>query len=511
VNDLPTISDIPDTTINEDTSAGPLAFTVGDVETSAANLTLSGSSSNTTLVPNGNISFGGSGANRTVTVTPVPNGNGTATITITVTDADGGSASDSLVLTVTPVPDPIGDIRVTAGINTNGGALPRVANHLEITQDDTVSFEAVPAPGAQFEELEPVWHVTGMADSVGPTVSVTFGTFRPQGATTVEACTPSTGTCKTVTIDIVPYVTGIQNMRYSSNPPSLRVGFYGTIFAFDLVPSAGATPADLDAFIASQDLHVRENVTWPANPWGFNPGVITEEANDFVAGATVRDHLFSAHVVMPLATVWPAGVPATLSSPQDWLWWSMADDSLRRGVYNNDGIPGVSGTWQNEVRFVGANPVDCTLGWSGQGFAVTTSDAGVSISQIYAGPPLFGGALTLTVTPNPIPVAGTATAQMVGTTLITPADILAGQKTLTLRVWDDDALFDDLLTTWTAVILVPPRSEPGVTTTFVATTTLFNVGGVVWGASTSGEGTAEVFFDILGAPGTSNIVSVTAN
>ena len=31
---------------------------------------MSGSSSNTTLVPNGNIVFGGSGANRTVTVTP---------------------------------------------------------------------------------------------------------------------------------------------------------------------------------------------------------------------------------------------------------------------------------------------------------------------------------------------------------------------------------------------------------------------------------------------------------
>ena len=64
----------------------PIAFTVGDAETAAGSLTVSGSSSNPTLVPNANIVFGGSGANRTVTVTPAANQNGTATITVTVSD-----------------------------------------------------------------------------------------------------------------------------------------------------------------------------------------------------------------------------------------------------------------------------------------------------------------------------------------------------------------------------------------------------------------------------------------
>ena len=63
---------------------------MGDVETAAADLTVTGSSSNTALVPNANIVFGGSGANRTVTVTPAANQFGTATITVTVTDADSG-------------------------------------------------------------------------------------------------------------------------------------------------------------------------------------------------------------------------------------------------------------------------------------------------------------------------------------------------------------------------------------------------------------------------------------
>ena len=85
-NTAPTISDIANQTINEDTNTGALAFTIGDAETAAASLTLAGVSSNTTLVPAANIVFGGSGANRTVTATPAANQNGTATITVTVSD-----------------------------------------------------------------------------------------------------------------------------------------------------------------------------------------------------------------------------------------------------------------------------------------------------------------------------------------------------------------------------------------------------------------------------------------
>ncbi|MDQ3881003.1 MAG: hypothetical protein M3295_08020, partial [Chloroflexota bacterium] len=72
-NTAPTISDIPNQTIDEDGTTGALSFTIGDPDTAISALTVSGSSSNTTLVPNANISFGGSGANRTVTVTPAAN------------------------------------------------------------------------------------------------------------------------------------------------------------------------------------------------------------------------------------------------------------------------------------------------------------------------------------------------------------------------------------------------------------------------------------------------------
>ncbi|HKA90699.1 MAG TPA: tandem-95 repeat protein [Haliangiales bacterium] len=99
VNDPPTISAIADQTTTPSTAVGPIAFTVGDVETSPSLLTLSATSSNANLVPIGNISFGGSGAGRTVTVTPTAM-TGTSTIGITVTDAGGATASTSFLLTV---------------------------------------------------------------------------------------------------------------------------------------------------------------------------------------------------------------------------------------------------------------------------------------------------------------------------------------------------------------------------------------------------------------------------
>ena len=88
VNDAPTLSAIANQAIDANSWTGALAFTVNDLETTAASLTLSKASTNLTLVPTANIVFGGSGANRTVTVTPVANETGTATITVTVSDGN---------------------------------------------------------------------------------------------------------------------------------------------------------------------------------------------------------------------------------------------------------------------------------------------------------------------------------------------------------------------------------------------------------------------------------------
>ncbi len=95
----PWISSFSDRTINQDTHTGAITFTVGDAQTAPASLTLTGTSSQTTIVPNANIVFGTSGANRTVTVTPAPGQSGTVTITISVSDG-ALVATDSFNLTV---------------------------------------------------------------------------------------------------------------------------------------------------------------------------------------------------------------------------------------------------------------------------------------------------------------------------------------------------------------------------------------------------------------------------
>jgi hypothetical protein len=100
VNDGPTISDIPDQTIAKNSTLGPLSLTVSDVDNTPDSLTVSGASSDQTLVPDGNISFGGSGANRTITVTPLAKQAGIVTITVTVSDGLQ-TTSTSFVLTVT--------------------------------------------------------------------------------------------------------------------------------------------------------------------------------------------------------------------------------------------------------------------------------------------------------------------------------------------------------------------------------------------------------------------------
>lgn len=104
VNDAPTITSVADQTISEDTATNAVAFTIFDVDNSVSSLTLSGSSSNTTLVPNANITFGGSGESRTVTVTPAANQNGSATITLSVGDGTATTTTTFTVRVVTYAP-----------------------------------------------------------------------------------------------------------------------------------------------------------------------------------------------------------------------------------------------------------------------------------------------------------------------------------------------------------------------------------------------------------------------
>lgn len=104
VNDSPTITAITDRSINEDANTGAIAFTIGDVDTALASLTVSGSSTDPTLVPSSGIIFSGTTASRTVTITPAANRSGSCVINLTVSDGTA-TVTTSFTLTVNSVND----------------------------------------------------------------------------------------------------------------------------------------------------------------------------------------------------------------------------------------------------------------------------------------------------------------------------------------------------------------------------------------------------------------------
>ncbi len=204
VNDVPTISDVADRTVDEDTPTGAVALTVGDGETAAGSLTLTATSSDLTLVPAGNIVFGGSGADRTVTVTPAPDQSGTTTIRITVSDGVA-SAFDELVLSVNAVNDPptISNM-VDRAINedTSTGPIAFTVGDVETAAGDltlaaTSSDEAV-VPGANIVlggsgadrtvTVTPAANQTG-ASTIRITVSDGTASASDEFVLTVEAVT----------------------------------------------------------------------------------------------------------------------------------------------------------------------------------------------------------------------------------------------------------------------------------------------------------------------------------
>lgn len=126
----PTLSNVTDKTTLESTATSAIAFTVGDVETPAANLVVTVASSDEALLPPGGILLGGSGESRTVILMPAGGASGSTTVTLTVTDEEMLTATDTFVLTVTPVytlpaesiPDVVMDADASFTINFQMGS-----------------------------------------------------------------------------------------------------------------------------------------------------------------------------------------------------------------------------------------------------------------------------------------------------------------------------------------------------------------------------------------------------
>jgi len=85
-NTPPVIYPIGGVVASSGSATAPIPVTIGDAETAAADLQLTATSSNQTLLPNSGIAYGGSGSNRTLTLTPAAGQFGAAGVLVQVSD-----------------------------------------------------------------------------------------------------------------------------------------------------------------------------------------------------------------------------------------------------------------------------------------------------------------------------------------------------------------------------------------------------------------------------------------
>ncbi len=180
LNLAPKVSAVADQTIPED-SGVVVGLSVSDAESSPASLVVTGSSSDTGLVPNDSLVPGGSGSNRTLQVTPAANQFGTATITLSVSDGSATTTTTFLltVLSVNDAPtlNPIADIAIDenegqqmidlAGITSGAPnesqtlTVTAASNNTNLIPDPSVSYTSPQTSGTL--TFTPIADATGTA------------------------------------------------------------------------------------------------------------------------------------------------------------------------------------------------------------------------------------------------------------------------------------------------------------------------------------------------------------
>ncbi len=137
VDTPPTISNITPASlvVQKSSTSAPVTFTVADVNTGANSVTMTASSDNTTVIANGSIVLGGSGASRTVTVTSTAT-TGSANITLKASD---GLLSSTAVLPVRVNAIPILTTNNFLGVNQGSSGVLTMAQLQAIDPDTAIA------------------------------------------------------------------------------------------------------------------------------------------------------------------------------------------------------------------------------------------------------------------------------------------------------------------------------------------------------------------------------------
>jgi VCBS repeat-containing protein len=313
VNDAPTIANITDVVLAEDTASAPIAVTLGDAET-PNNLTVTATSSNTAVVAASGIAITGTGTNRTLLITPVANASGTSTITLTVSDGTT-TTTETFLVTVNATNDAptisnVNDISVAPGgtispITVTVGDVETPAN---VTLAATSSNQAIIANGGvaitgtgatRTVTLTPVANATG-------TTTITLLATDPSGATTTETFTVQIGNAPTVSAiadvtiaedtsttalaftigDVETAASNLQVTATSSNPALIPVsnivlggsGANRTVLATPVANASGTSTITLTVTDAN-GLKTTETFVVTVTPVNDAPVVLGENVN----------------------------------------------------------------------------------------------------------------------------------------------------------------------------------------------------------------------------------------
>ncbi len=296
-NTAPTISSVTDKVTTENTPVGPITFTIGDAQTSAAALALQAVSFNTNLLPTANIVFSGSGANRTVTLTPALNQSGSAAVLLLVGDGTNQTA-ETFMLRVTPVnhaPSTLATNLMTAQNTPVDVNLLSLVNDVETAPPD-LRFQVTGAAGGSVTLLgdghtarfTPAPNYSGPA-SFAYIVTDTASENAPDARWLLQYDfePPDLGDDKNVTDKSVNALAGTLEefgsgqSAYDTNVPPLLAGLSTRSLA--LVESGAENAARLAVLLPSATYNLR-NTDWTMVAW-FQRSAATNEDFIFHVGA----------------------------------------------------------------------------------------------------------------------------------------------------------------------------------------------------------------------------------
>ncbi|MEA9355048.1 Ig-like domain-containing protein [Bacteriovorax sp. PP10] len=176
VNKAPTISSITNKTTNEDTAISGIAFTIADTDSTIYCNNVTGTSSNTAVVPNGNIVVTGTAPNCTATITPTANAYGSSTITLTLNDngtpMPAMTATSVFNLTVSAVNDVPTISSITNKTTSEGAAITAVAFTIN-DSDSTLSCTSSVTVSSSNTALIPNANVTFAGTAPNCTLNIT--------------------------------------------------------------------------------------------------------------------------------------------------------------------------------------------------------------------------------------------------------------------------------------------------------------------------------------------------